>query len=79
MGCLIEIVFSKKSDDARMSKFYKRHRTLFAQSDLVSKDKTDGDRTRDRRYVLPGIEHASKYIHDTLRSDSRIVSVKIIS
>ena len=80
MGCLVELIFTAKVDDqAKQTKFYRRHRRLFGNSEVMLDDKTDGDRMRNRVYVVPGVEKTSKYIHEFLNRDDRLLSVKILS
>jgi len=80
MGCLVELIFTAKVDDTgKRSKFYRRHRRLFGNSEIMLDDKTDGDRMRNRVYVVPGVEKTSKYIHEFLNTDDRLLSAKILS
>jgi len=80
MGCLVEVIFTTKVDDAgKCTKFYRRHRRLFGNSAKMLDEKTDGDRIKHRLYVVPGVEKASKYIHENLDGDDRVLSVKILS
>ena len=80
MGCLVEVIFASKVDDAgKCSKFYRRHRQLFGNAEKMLDEKTDGDRIRQRMYVVPGVEKTSKYIHEILEHDDRVLTAKIVS
>ena len=80
MGCLLEIIFTVRIDDEeKRRKFYKHHRHLFGHCEFVSNEKRECDRICDRIYIVPGVEKASAYIHETLERDDRVLSARIIS